>query len=635
MRATCRHCISRCLQNRTSPRNNTNEHNFSRSEGCACRWRGLSQRQYRGVGAGRGRTCSNIGSTDDIGKERANAGRELASVASPTAVSFAGREGIRQEGGSIVPGGLVMTSFRSFRTGARAPDAWRHAVAALALAVGLLAAAPPATGQVASLAPGVIAVIDRKEIEMSGMTDLAGLLSGRSAFNVYGITGLSSGRGVTYTLDGRWTTGLDLGTLPLSAVERVEIKDEGEARISRRTAGVIVNVMLKHGIEGLEITGSLGMPASEGADMRHGGAVWGGSLGRGRVLVAVDRTSSQEVPDAARDFSRAKWTHGGSFAGTQGVSVGGNTIYVDGVGARALGECDTDIYAGVLLNPRGVAGEGCGFAYADIAWLDAGSRSSRESLLLGMDHPIGDDAGMYLEVLGARSEAHSRYAPSVGSFTFVPAGSVRDGIIDAVAGLTADDLPEGAEVSVDHRFVAHGNRDWLADTDRSSVTLGFHGTLAHGLEYDVRGSMDRSRSRGVADTFVSRELVTEAVEAGEYLVADPLSTDPVHLEAVRRTAVSRFRDTDTEYRVLRAELAGPAFRLPGGPAGWTLALDVVDTDWRDILDYRAGGRQPPRSNGRAGHRRRLRRREAGHGKPPCRRDPAGPSEPGPASVRAA
>lgn len=446
-----------------------------------------------------------------------------------------------------------------------------------------------------ALVPGVIAVIDRTEIEMSGMASLGDLLSGRSAFNVYGISGLSSGRGVEYTLDGRRQFGLDLSALPLSAVERIEIMEDSEARFPRHTSGVIVNVVLKHSLKGTEVLGTLGRPALEGADFNHGGGAWGGKLGSGHVLIAVDRASVQEVPDAARDFSRARFTPGGSFSGTQGVSVAGNTIYIetddtDGDGepdgfAGALGECDTDIYVGVLRNPRGVSGEGCGFAYADIAWLSARSRNTRDSVLLSAEHPFGDNAELYLNVLAARADNHERYAPTAGNFEFVPAGSVRDRIIAATDGLSAGDLPPGTEVSVDHRFLGHGNRDWLTTSESKGLTLGVHGELANGLEYDIRGGIHRDRSRLIADTFVSESLIREAVESGDYLIADPLSTDPGHLEAIRRTSVRQFNNTDTAYNVLRAELAGKAFELPGGPSDWTVAVDIADTDFRSIYDY--------------------------------------------------
>ena len=440
--------------------------------------------------------------------------------------------------------------------------------------------------------PGVIAVIDRTEIEMSGMASLGDLLSARGTFNVFGISGLSSGRGVEYTLDGRRAFNLDLSAIPLSAVERIEIMDESRARIPRHSHGVIVNVVLKHSLEGTEVLGTLGRPALKGADFNHGSGAWGGRLGSGHVLIAVDRASVQEVPDAARDFSRAKFTPGGSFDGTQGVSVAGNTIYVDGIGARALGNCDTDIYAGVLQNPRGRPGEGCGFAYADIAWLDARTRNTRDSVLLSAEHPLGDSAELYLNFRAARADDHRRYAPTAGNFEFVPTGTVRDSIIAATDGLSAGDLPPGTEVSVDHRFLGHGNRDWLTTSENTGLSLGVHGELANGLEYDIRGGIHRDRSRLIADTFISESLISEAVESGDYLIADPLSTDPGHLEAIRRTSVHQFNSTDAEYNVLRAELAGTAFRFPAGPADWTVAVDVVDTDFRSIFDYRDGDGDP-------------------------------------------
>ena len=231
---------------------------------------------------------------------------------------------------------------------------------------------------------------------------------------MFGIQGLSASVGVAYLLDGRRTTGLDFGTLPLSAVERIEIMDESEANIPRHTSNVIVNIVLKRDYEGIEVSGLVGRPVQKGADTHHGAAVWGGKMGRGHVLVALDQSQLQEVPEARRDYSRAEWTPGGPFFGTQGISAAGNTIYLGDLGARALGDCDPDIYVGVLRKPRGVSGEGCAYAYADTAWL--GSSYERNGLFLGVDHPFGDNADIYLDVIAAQTDAHRPLGTECGQF---------------------------------------------------------------------------------------------------------------------------------------------------------------------------------------------------------------------------
>ena len=462
----------------------------------------------------------------------------------------------------------------------------RRFAALVTVAAALSATSLPARGAQADPSRGVIAVIDRTEIEMSGDVDLSDFLSQRDGFDVFGIRGLSAAVGVAYTLDGRRTTGLDFGTLPLSAVERIEIMEESEANISRHTAGVVVNIVLKRGLEGADVSGVVGRPVQEGGDTHHGGAVWGGKLGRGHVLVAADRAATQKVREADRDYSRAKWIPGGFFSETQGISTAGNTIYIGGLRPRSLGDCDPDVYAGVLRDPRGVPGEGCAYAYADVAWL-SGSYE-RDGVLLSADHPFGHGAHVYVDVLAARTRTHRRFAPTAGAINFVaaPGSAVRQSLVDEFADLGESNFPADNEVAVDHRFVGHGNRDWLDTLDTNLLTLGVRGELAGELEYDVRGHHHRYRSHENGSTFVSERLIKEAVESGDYDIVNPLSTDRRHLDAIRRTAVRRTVKQDSETNVARAELAGTAFGLPGGPTRWTAAIDVVDSEWRNTYDYR-------------------------------------------------
>ena len=410
----------------------------------------------------------------------------------------------------------------------------------------------------------LIAVLDRTQIELSGAVTLSEFLSDRDGFNVFGIRGLDEVASVAYTLDGRRTTGLDFDTLPLSAVERIEIMDESEATISRHTGGAIVNIVLKRALEGVEVSGAVGRPVPEGRDTHHAGAAFGSKLGRGHVLVAADRATSQEVRDAERDHSRARWTPGGSFSDTRGVSTGGNTIYIDGLGSRALGDCNPDVYAGVLRDPKGIPGEGCAFAYADISWL-AGSHE-RDALLLGVDHPFGHSAHVYVDVLAVQTETRDLAAPSVGEVALeAPPGSeLRRRLIDDIEDLDESNFPADDMVSVEHRFVGHGNRGAIRAGDTNVLTVGVRGELAGKLEYDVRAHHYRDRSHIDRSTFVAASAIREAVESGDYDIVNPLSTDPRHLDAIRRTALRQTVKSDSETNVARGELAGKAFRAARG-----------------------------------------------------------------------
>ncbi len=465
-----------------------------------------------------------------------------------------------------------------------------RAVVLLGLAVVAMMAA--GAGQAADTSR-TVAVIERTDIELSGLTNLRELLLGREFYNSFGLHRplvLGTGR-AAFLVDGRPVSGLDLTMFPLSAVERIEIRDEGAARHGGHAIAGTVDIVLRSDYDGAEISAGAARPTQPGGDSESGGAVWGGALGRGHVVIGVDHAQRQEIRDADRDYSRAKWTPGGSFADTQGVSIGGNTLFIaptDGTDAiaRSFGACDENVYTGVLTH---TAGEGCGFAYADIKWQgdDPNTdyvRRRRDGLFLNADHPLGDDAEVYVDARVAQGETAFRYAPSTGPFDFTPSDDLRERLIADVPELNSGNFPD--DLRVYHRFVGHGNRDWRTELTEHDLTAGLRGAVGGGLGYDAHLRYWRRDSVEKGDTFVSETRIRDAIERGDYDLENPLSTAPRHLEAIRATGLRLTHDTEEERLAARATLNGAALALPGGEIRWTAGVEFADQDWRDIYDYR-------------------------------------------------
>ena len=184
-----------------------------------------------------------------------------------------------------------------------------------------------------------IAVIDRTDIELSGMSNVRDLLLSRLKYNSFGLRRpfvLGSGR-VAILVNGRRISdsrlltdlNFELDALPISAVERVEILSDSAAALhgGHAIAGA-VNIVLKRDHEGVEVRASHDRPLQRGGDSLHGSALWGPTLERGHLLIGADVFHRGEIRDADRDYSRASWMPGGSFADTAGVSVGGNTLFI-------------------------------------------------------------------------------------------------------------------------------------------------------------------------------------------------------------------------------------------------------------------------------------------------------------------
>lgn len=469
--------------------------------------------------------------------------------------------------------------------------------AALAIAAAALLAPVPGGAADARGTPGVLAVIDREDIALSGAHSLSDFLYHRLSsryFNTFGVGRLDVLGGAAILVDGRRAWGADVGVRPISAVERIEILGEDASALHGEGAtGGAINIVLRRDYEGTEVSAAASRPTERGGDAERVSAFWGGVLGRGHATIGVEAGRQEELRDKHREFSRATWTPGGSFADAQGVSAGGNTaLFIDQSSTpklryAALGDCPTSVYAGTLSVPG--RGEACGFPYAEISWNDFVGRSEDGSLSLTADHPLGEDMDLHVDAHAAFGETRDRYAPPVGEFDLDENDSPFKSRLQLDSlGLSESDVPDNARLF--HRFVGHGNRNWTTDTEQYDVTAGVRGSIGDGIGHDAWLRFYRFESVRKGGTFVSEPLIEQAVAAGRYDVANPsdpdLTTYSDHWDAVRDTSVRLTRDIVSEHATAHVALDGPAFTLPGGALRWTVGTELSRQDYRRVYDHR-------------------------------------------------
>ena len=439
--------------------------------------------------------------------------------------------------------------------------------------------------------PRVIVKYDRNFIERSGSQTLGELLD--TGITRYFLTG---GQPLPVLVNGRpyASTSGDLDTLPLSAVERIELLD-GASLGTFDGSGVrgALNVVLRNDLDGFETRTLMRTPTRDGGDGWQGSVAWGGAVGKGRMTLIADILNRQEISGKHREHSRSSWQAGGSFDGAQNVSVGGNTVwFLDerGVRSAALGDCDpANGYTGPLDNPPGLpvpeGDKGCGFAYGDL-WWDTSSHE-QESAILNLEHPLGDKADLHLDANVSKGSSAFRYAPSVGIFLLGlgPDHSLLTQI-ETAAGARPSGPGGGATVLAAHRFTGHGNRDWLTDSEEYDLSARVYGRLSDDLGYDAR--IDAYRLDGFlsGNTFVHTDTIREEIEEGRYNLADPLSEHADHLEAIRKSSVTEENDFGSDYLGARLTLEGTGFAIGGRDAAWTAGIERSRVKLHDLLIFR-------------------------------------------------
>ena len=105
-------------------------------------------------------------------------------------------------------------------------------------------------------------------------------------------------------VDGRpySTTASDLDTLPLSAIERLELlSGDGLGTLGGSAVRGAINVVLRKDLDGVETRALTRMPSQDGGDGWQGSVFWGGAVGKGRMTVGADLLKRQEIPSRARN----------------------------------------------------------------------------------------------------------------------------------------------------------------------------------------------------------------------------------------------------------------------------------------------------------------------------------------------
>ena len=427
--------------------------------------------------------------------------------------------------------------------------------------------------------PRVVATYDRDFLARSGSQTLEELLD--TGIARYFLTG---GQPVLVMVNGRpyATTSGDLETLPISAIERIEIIS-GESLGTHGGYAVrgAINVVLRNSLNGFETRALVRLPNQDGGDGSQGSVLWGGAVGEGRLTIGADSLYRGKITARSREYSRSVWQEGGTFAQSQNVSFGGNTVFViqrdedgsfAGVRSAALGDCDpANGYTGPLANPPGIRNgdQGCGFAYGDIMWNSPSYR--QHSAFMDLDHPLNEDASLHVDGLFTKSDAVFRYAPPVGSFAFIPDQELLDAINKSAGSTIAD----GNDLFVvGHRFVGHGNRDWKSDFDEYDVAASVEGRLTDDLGYDVRvGAFEWNFSvRGA--TFVHAPTIQWEILSGNYDLEDPFSTAPEHLQAIRNSSLREDDRAGSSGQDIRMALEGSGFAIGGRDAAWTAGVEL-------------------------------------------------------------
>lgn len=462
--------------------------------------------------------------------------------------------------------------------------------------------------------PLPVIVIKREDIEASGKTTVNELLSNltvvsggsfseaTNAGNTFapGTASVSlRGLGVNTTLvllNGRRIANygfaqninenfVDLNSIPVSAIERIEILKDGASAIygSDAIAGVI-NVILRKDFSGVEVSASTGFSkAGGGAETRAAVTAGFGSLAVNRfnAMVTLDYYKRDAINSSQRDFVRAD-QRGFGAGGSDFRSPTGNPGYFGGGGPnRAFSTCPADRV--VSAASLGVGGGGTVCAYDFTAFNNLIPETQRVGAMGSAVFQLSPNWSLFAEGMFNRNETDRSSAPTPASF----------------GGISGHpDFPAGqAFNSISYRFLEAGGRLNDTKTDSARVLGGIRGS-AFGWDMEAAVNYARSKTTDVGSGFIIQNRAAEAFAgtlAGfvgqRYRVINP-SLNPAGMLAAISISPVRVGVSDLKGADVRANRE--LFSMAGGPAAIAIGYEYRKEEVADTPDFRVALINPNR-----------------------------------------
>jgi len=424
-----------------------------------------------------------------------------------------------------------------------------------------------------------VLVLDRPAIERTGVITVAEVLqqlpmNNAGAFNdrnalssALGGTGISfRGLGANSTLiliNGRRTTtygfsqatesgGLvsfvDLNSIPIAAVERIEILKDGASALygSDAMAGVI-NIVLRKDFTGTELEVRVGTAADSGAEEQAFNALFGWATQRTSVEFIATYTKREQL----------SWSD-------RAISASANHEDQGGLDQRSL-------VAGSLGNEceeRNAAQGVSGF----VSVLDTGvclydpntdivvPSAERAGLMALVSHELTPDLSLHIEASYLSSEAEGRRDSAPWTGGVFPASNPWN--------------PFGQDALADYRFSESGSRIDVIETDNLRTVVALEGEFGE-WAWDFAALHHSATTKNYGEGYLSADRIEQALngfdlngdgilQQDEYWNLYSPASNPNSLALTNSLAVSTFRRSQTKLTSYTFRIGGDLLEMRTG-----------------------------------------------------------------------
>ncbi|WP_345335881.1 TonB-dependent receptor [Ferrimonas pelagia] len=357
--------------------------------------------------------------------------------------------------------------------------------------------------------------------------DLRGMGAARTLVLVNGRRMVLSGSGADQAVD--------LNTIPMAFVERVEIYNSGASAIygSDAVAGV-VNVITRSPEEGLQVDLHSGITSEgDGTTLALSG-LWGRTFDRGQITLGMsylDRGGSRQTDRT--------WAHCdplgncGDFSSTDTGGAG----YWDGQWWSPGEDGDWQAQTG-------------GYDVSPHSYLS--TPQERVSLFSELRWDISEQTEVFAELLYSHRHSQQQMAPAPVSGVVLDTAQLGEG-------------PWGTASSIEYRrrMTEAGTRDYQQKVDTVRTVVGLEGRLPNfrGAQWDIAYTFGHNRAQNWVDNLALRERLIDAIyqQPDLWFSGQPL---PAHI--LDEVMYDDFSTGGNEMHLLSANIRADLWSLPAG-----------------------------------------------------------------------
>jgi iron complex outermembrane receptor protein len=351
---------------------------------------------------------------------------------------------------------------------------------------------------------------------------------------------------------------VDINSIPVSAIERVDILKDGASAIygSDAIAGV-VNIVLRRDFTGTELNLTHGATTGPDYDETNFSAIWGTGDDKGNTTLIFDYFKNSQLDNAEL----------GRFGTANQAPYGGNDLRSSrGFPGRFVvdGKVERDP---ACSNPAAQ----CVYDYGPLSI--AVPEAERVGMILNTFRDIGNDIELFAEFA-----AQHNISTAGGAAT----------PLDRTAGLKVSashpNNPWKKDVLIDRfRTVDAGPRRWDITSDSLRALVGVRGKTDK-YDWEVSAAKSRSSASQTGDRsqgWVRTDYLQREIDAGRYNPFGGVSNPQSVIDAITTSLV---RQGESHLSAADARISGELLELSSGTLGFAAGVEMRKEDGEDNPD---------------------------------------------------